>query len=197
MDSKTRREVAVSTTIGIEARVRERWIESAMGEPSAADRAFAARLEALRPLLARAAGAILRRADDVDDAVQDALLRMVRSARQFDARRGTLEAWAREIARNVALDMLQRLQPASLKDPGAAPAPPQSPPLEAEEIRGRLRKAVDALPDPQRCAFLLVHQEGLSHEATARALSISLETLRARLYRARQNLRSSLKEYAP
>lgn len=177
--------------------MRERWIESAIGEPSAADRAFVARLESLRPLLARVAGAILRRADDVDDAVQDALLRMVRNARQFDARKGTLETWAREIVRNVALDMLQRLQPANLNDTGAAPAPAESPPLEAEEIRGRLRKAVDALPDPQRCAFLLIHQEGLNHEAAASALNISLETLRARLYRARQNLRISLKEYAP
>ena len=53
------------------------------------------------------------------------------------------------------------------------------------------------VPDPQRMAFLLVHQEGLAHPEASQELRISQETLRARLYRARIQLRGTLKDLRP
>lgn len=162
-----------------------------------ADSALIAKLEALRPVLNRTASAILRRHDDVDDAVQEAMLRLVRNADRFDPKKGSLAALARTTVRHVALNMLERLHPEPMNENAAPEARPSKPPLEAEEVRGHLRKAVDALPDAQRMAFLLVHQEGLSHKDVANELRISQETLRARLYRARMELRTLLKEFAP
>ncbi|MCW8133907.1 MAG: sigma-70 family RNA polymerase sigma factor [Planctomycetota bacterium] len=165
---------------------------------SPADARLVSKLEALRPLLMRTASAMLRRSDDADDAVQEALLRLVRNADRYDPEKGTLEGLARTTVRRVALDMLARLRPEPAGDAAQeAPAPAVRPPLEAEEVRTRLRAAVDRLGDPQRTAFLLVHQEGLTHEEAARDLRISQETLRARLYRARIELRALLKEFAP
>src|ERR1700716_719049 len=43
-----------------------------------------------------------------DDVVQAPFERGWRNAARFDARRGTLEAWAHRIARNVALGLLRR-----------------------------------------------------------------------------------------
>jgi RNA polymerase sigma-70 factor (ECF subfamily) len=189
----------LSTTIFAEALLNSSRIEpgAASSSSTGPEAVFHARLEALRPLLTRAALAILRRSDDAEDAVQEALLRLVRNAGAFDERKGTLAAFARTTVRRVALDMLARLAPRPSAAADAAEAPAYAETLEAEEIRGKLRRAVDALPDPQRVAFLLVHQEGLNHEDAAKELNIAQETLRARLYRARMSLRAALKEFAP
>lgn len=155
---------------------------------------------ALQPVLRRTASAILRRADDIDDAVQEALLRLIRNAGHFDPRKGTREALARVTVRRVALDMLARTSPVYAgrePEPPLAAEPGRVAPVEAAEVRGRLRRAVESLPDPQRVAFLLVHQEGLSHEEAARELGLSQESLRARLYRSRLTLRIALKDLAP
>src|SRR5205085_6411070 len=47
-------------------------------------------------------------AASAEDVVQDTFERVWRNAGRFDARRGTLEAWAHRIARNVALGLLRR-----------------------------------------------------------------------------------------
>ena len=154
-------------------------------------------LESIRPLLRRSAQSVLRRNEDVEDAVQEALLRLMKNATSFDPRRGSLQTLGRTTVRRIALDMLARKSPIASSDTLDPVAPEEKHPLEAEQIKGRLRLAVDALPDPQRVAFLLVHQEGLSHEKAARELGVSSESLRARLYRARCQLRVALKDLAP
>lgn len=156
-------------------------------------------LEALRPALCRSAGAILRRQEDVEDAVQEAMLRIVRQGARLDPEPRLLRAFACTIARRVALDMLARKQPLSAGDTleSAADEISSAPPLDNDHLTGRLNQAVDKLPDLQRIAFLLVHQEGLAHPDAAQELRISQETLRARLYRARLQLRSALKDLRP
>ena len=160
--------------------------------------AYLASIEVLRPKLRRSAAAILRRAEDIDDAVQETLLKLIRHAGRFDDRRGTLEALGRTTVRRVALDMLARKNPLLLQEELLdAAAPIENTPLDAEQIRGRLTAAVDDLPDPQRVAFLLVHQEGLKPAEAARELGLSADSLRARLYRARGLLRSALRDLRP
>lgn len=137
---------------------------------------------------------MLRKEQDREDAVQEAMLRLVKGKDRFDPKRGTLLALGRTTVRRIALDVLSRRAPEIPERPIEAVAPAAPAPLEAEQVRGRLMSAVDALPDPQRVAFLLVHQEGLSHDAASEELKISKEGLRARLYRARCQLRIALKD---
>lgn len=153
-------------------------------------------LERLRPLLRRSAGAILRRTEDIEDAVQEASMKLLRYGAREEIRIGSLEALARTTVRRVALDQLSKRRPVSREALEPA-APERAEALEAAEVRGRLRDAVERLPDSQRTAFLMVFQEGLSHEDAARELDVSAESLRARLYRARQQLRVWLKDLAP
>jgi RNA polymerase sigma-70 factor (ECF subfamily) len=156
-------------------------------------------LEQLRPVLRRSAGAILRREDDIEDAVQEALLRILRQGARLDPQPKMLRAFACTTVRRVALDMLARKQPLAAGDTleFAAGEIQNAPALDREHINGRLTQAVNKLPDPQRMAFLLVHQEGLTHPEAAQELRISHETLRARLYRARLQLRTELKDLRP
>ena len=159
-----------------------------------------AELEAIRPALRRSAAAVLRRSNDVEDAVQEAMLRIVRHAQRGSIERNTLIALGCTTARRVALDMLARRTPIAAGNIGELAEQPVVDPgqtLDAAHVKGRLRHAVEALPDGQRIAFLLVFQEGLSHPDAARELRISSETLRARLFRARCHLRTALKDLRP
>ena len=159
-------------------------------------------LEAVRPAMIRSAGAILRNREDIEDAVQEGVLRLLRSGICIDTARGTLAAYACTTVRRVAFDLLRRrgtvICGSGIDDDHAAPMDAAlSEPLDAAHVRDRLRGAVDRLPDAQRVAFLLVMQEGLPHAEAARELRISQETLRARLHRARKQLRERLKDLQP
>lgn len=171
-------------------------VSAAKGEPSAIT---GPELESVRPAMVRSASAILRRAEDVEDAVQEALLRILRSNTRVETSRGSLAAFACTTVRRVALDQLARRTPLATGaiDDSVAPPPAVAEPLDAAHVKNRLRDAVDELPDAQRSAFLLVHQEGLSHAEAAQELRISHETLRSRLFRARTQLRHTLKDLRP
>jgi RNA polymerase sigma-70 factor (ECF subfamily) len=63
------------------------------------------------------------------------------------------------------------------------------------EARQELEGAIHALPEKLRAVFVLRELEGLSTEATAAALDLSLDVVKTRLHRARLWLRERLAEY--
>jgi RNA polymerase sigma-70 factor (ECF subfamily) len=64
------------------------------------------------------------------------------------------------------------------------------------EIRDRLRAALDRLTPEQREAFVLKHVEGLSYEEIAALMNTSVASLKMRVHRAREALRSLLEDFA-
>jgi RNA polymerase sigma-70 factor (ECF subfamily) len=72
----------------------------------------------------------------------------------------------------------------SAVDPAAA--------AERGEIAGRVRAAVDGLPEDQRMAVLLSKYEGLSYRELADAMGRSVPAVKSLLVRARDNLRRTL-----
>ena len=62
----------------------------------------------------------------------------------------------------------------------------------AKELRGRIQQAVDELPEIYRTVFIIRDVEGLSTEETAEVLQISVPTVKTRLHRAHQALRTLL-----
>jgi RNA polymerase sigma-70 factor (ECF subfamily) len=67
--------------------------------------------------------------------------------------------------------------------------------LQSDELRRRIQKAVDELPDIYRTVFLIRDVEGLSTEETAEVLEISIPTVKTRLHRARLALRDAITRY--
>jgi len=67
--------------------------------------------------------------------------------------------------------------------------------LQSDELRGRIQKAVDELPEIYRTVFLIRDVEGLSTEETAEVLEISIPTVKTRLHRARLALRDAITRY--
>lgn len=67
--------------------------------------------------------------------------------------------------------------------------------LQSDELRRRIQKAVDELPEIYRTVFLVRDVEGLSTEETAEVLEISVPTVKTRLHRARIALRNEISRY--
>jgi len=67
--------------------------------------------------------------------------------------------------------------------------------LQSDELRRRIQKAVDELPEIYRTVFIIRDVEGLSTEETAEVLEISIPTVKTRLHRARLALRDAITRY--
>ena len=66
--------------------------------------------------------------------------------------------------------------------------------LAQKELAERLQRALDGLPFDQRTAIVLREIDGLSYEEIAFSLGVAIGTVKSRLTRARQALRSELRE---
>ena len=74
-----------------------------------------------------------------------------------------------------------------------APDPDPEEEFIRKEKMQRLNEAVENLPPHYRIMLVLRHQENLSYEEIADSLDIPLGTVKARIHRAREMLKSSLK----
>ena len=65
--------------------------------------------------------------------------------------------------------------------------------LQERETAGRVWQALDALPFDQRAVIILREIDGLSYEEIATSLGVAVGTVKSRLARARETLRSTLR----
>ena len=64
------------------------------------------------------------------------------------------------------------------------------------DLKARLARAVDDLPEGYRTVFLMHDVEGYTHEEIGAALDVETGTSKAQLSRARAKLREALKDFA-
>jgi RNA polymerase sigma-70 factor (ECF subfamily) len=177
-----------------DASEEERLVVAARGGDRAALAALLDKSEgAARGLVLQMLGA---RAD-VDDLLQEARLRAVRSIAGFELR-SAFQTWFCRIALNLAVSELRRRRKAEAAplagagESGEVSREDPSRDAERRELRERLAAAVDRLPAGLRQAFDLVHREGLAPAAAAERLGLPAPTLRTRLFHARRRLREAL-----
>lgn len=136
--------------------------------------------------------------EDARDVVQEAYLRAFRGVRSFrgDAQFST---WMYRITANCAATHLGRRNRHRHDEldegaPVADPRPDHDPQLwaDADDVRGRLRVALDGLPPRLRSVVILRDVYDLPHEAIAAELGISESAAKVRLHRARNRLRDQL-----
>lgn len=131
---------------------------------------------------------VVGRPETARDLTQEVFLRVTRAeVPQLDA--AGHRAWVFKIARNLVLNHLRdghrQGRAVSIAD-GDVPAPP------TQEMAAAIRQALGALADVDRDVFLLRESAGLSYEEIASACDLSVEGVRGRLRRAREQLRQSL-----
>jgi len=160
----------------------------------------------------RMARIALRHEHDALDAVQDAMLQLVRryAARPAEEWRPLfyriLENRIRDLQRRrtVRGRVMAWLPAWNSDDAEAGPDPVQAAPdpapgpvarLESSEIMAALERALQTLPERQRQAFLLRNLEGMDVAETAAAMGCSAGSVKTHYFRALQSLRTQLGEF--
>jgi RNA polymerase sigma-70 factor (ECF subfamily) len=125
-----------------------------------------------------------------EDATQDCFAALWRSPHRYTEQRGSMRAFLVGIARNVILKKWRKDQRwSSLEEEAFTAEPLDAQRLEAADLVGR---AVGSLPPLQREVLILFEYEGMTLEEIARTVAVDVGAVKARLHRARQNLRQML-----
>jgi len=165
--------------------------------------AFRAIMQRHNQRLFRVARAVVSNDDEAEDVLQDAYLKAFAAIGLFRGDCG-LNTWLTAITLNEARGRLRRRRPDESLEvmekngvrvipfPGMAEIPDPEAEAVRSETRRLLERAIDELPHEFRLVFMLRDVEGLSVEETAAQLDLNPQTVRTRLFRARQSLRQSL-----
>jgi RNA polymerase sigma-70 factor (ECF subfamily) len=138
-----------------------------------------------------------------DDLAQESFIKAFYSLKSF--KEGySFYSWVYKICMNLTINYLKRQKftvsesqlPQGLlelvEDTGKADASEE---LVRDELTRKIEKEIDHLPPEFRAVFILKTYEELSYEEIANALKISKGTVMSRLFRARERLQKSLKDY--
>jgi RNA polymerase sigma-70 factor (ECF subfamily) len=110
----------------------------------------------------------------------------------------SLSTWLHSIATSVILNGLKKVQRIHGREIGGNELPEVMISVRDAEpdLKLRLRRAIEALPDGYRTVFVMHDVEGFTHEEIGAALGIQTGTSKAQLSRARAKLRDELSDFA-
>ena len=168
-------------------------IGRSLGEPEAFGLIYDRHAPALLRFLGRRAGA------KIAEGVLGELFRIAFERRTtFDASRASALPWLYGIGSNL-LRKHRRSEARRLRASARMATGPQAEDrqasaaaAEASVLFSRVADAIEALPDGEREALLLIVWEDLSYQSVAEALELPIGTVRSRLNRARTQLRELL-----
>lgn len=139
------------------------------------------------------ARAIVLSHEDAEDVVQEAFFHAYRALDRFIPGQA-FGAWLHRIVANAALDVTRRRKVRETDELSDAHASPFRDPAESDELRIRLRRALDGLPARQRAVIVLHDVEGYRHADIGMLLDIPEGTARSDLHHARATLRAALND---
>jgi RNA polymerase sigma-70 factor (ECF subfamily) len=155
-----------------------------------ARRAFEKQLLNIIPDMRAFARFLVRNHTDADDLVQDAVIRALRSYRQFDL--GTnMKAWAFTILRNTRFNDLRKRRFDGDDELDLALRPTPANQLHRVELTEVLA-VLATLKPVHREVLTLIRASGLSYEEAAQVMNCKLGTIKSRLNRADAALRDAL-----
>jgi RNA polymerase sigma-70 factor (ECF subfamily) len=133
--------------------------------------------------------------EDAADAAQDAFVRAYQALPRFrgDA---AFSTWLHRIATNAALDLIRRRPAHAPVDLSLADRGPGGPEHEADrrETGRRVHAALAQIPAEFRVAVVLRDLQGFDYEEIARILAVPVGTVRSRISRGREALRTRLSD---
>lgn len=137
---------------------------------------------------------MLRDERDAEDACQEVFLTVLRRWDQLGSVQKPLP-WLMKVARLTCLWVRRKRR----KDPGIGEAEIDAavdpgPPVEPGEDLGRVREAVERLPERYQAVLTMHYQQGMSQEEIAEAMELSRGALRVLLHRAVMRLRQEVRK---
>ncbi len=144
---------------------------------------------------------LTRNPPEADDLVQETYLRAFRFSHRFQA--GThLRAWLFQILRNTFLTFYRlRERETAIADDGVpdwdVPMFQNAPEYTASAMEAHtdLERAMSRLPEEFRTVLLLAEVEGMPLEEVARVMGCPVGTVKSRIFRAKERLRTLLSDY--
>jgi RNA polymerase sigma-70 factor (ECF subfamily) len=136
---------------------------------------------------------------DRDDLVQDVFLIVHRRLHSFDGQ--NLAGWLYQITRHRVRDFRRLrwfrlfLTRARVDDTRASTAQGPEAALGNKETQQLLARLLAKLPEAQRAAFVLFEVEGYSGQEIARLQGVPINTVWARIHKARTKLATTLKRH--
>jgi RNA polymerase sigma-70 factor (ECF subfamily) len=143
-------------------------------------------------LRAAAAGLCRGRPAELDDLIQDTFERALRHFRANRTPPDNMRAWLVSIMRHVFVDRLRASRVHVPCDDDLAQPVPEPQPIWADVSVEDVRRALRDVDAPLREAFELHYLQGRPYVEVAATLSIPVNTVANRLYRARKALREAL-----
>jgi RNA polymerase sigma-70 factor, ECF subfamily len=138
---------------------------------------------------------IVRRADLVEEVLNDVMLAIWRSAEGFDGR-SRPSTWIFGIAYHKALKALSRRPTPENREEESPPEPVDGEEPESlfarRELAGALGRALHALPAEQRAVVEMTYYYGLSYQEIAEIAGCPVNTVKTRMFHARRRLRELL-----
>jgi RNA polymerase sigma-70 factor (ECF subfamily) len=143
---------------------------------------------------------LLGSVESAEDVTHDCFLSLIRSPGNFQSRRASLRTYLFAAARNLAFKHFRKVgRETTLRDlhedPGIGEREQPLARLLDEELTAHIRDAVVNLPPLQREALVLFEYEGLAMSEIASIVGADIGAVKARLYRARERLRTVLGPY--
>ena len=131
------------------------------------------------------------------DCTQDTFVRAFERLESFRGE-AAFSTWLYAIATSVALNALRKVRRRGERERDLDEASELGESRrEAEpDLKVRLARAIDDLPEGYRAVFVMHDVEGYTHEEIGAALGVETGTSKARLSRARARLRETLKDFA-
>jgi RNA polymerase sigma factor (sigma-70 family) len=158
----------------------------------AGELAFAALLDRHGPMVLGICGRLLGDPNDAEDALQATFLVLARKARSLRVR-DTIGPWLHAVAHRIATRAVSdRARRRRHERAAAAVAATAIGPAEPDEVGPVLHDEIGRLPESFRAPIVLCYLEGLTHDQAALRLGWPVGTVRSRLSRGRDRLRSRL-----
>ncbi len=142
------------------------------------------------------AAMLLRDPIEAQDVTQETMIRLWQHKDKVETEAARF--WLRRTAHNLCVDRIRRsksrpeseLEPAEGFTPASEPGPERL--AESVELGEAIQAALAKLSTDDRAVLILREVQGLPYDEIAYALDVPLGTLKARLHRARENLRRRL-----
>ena len=131
-----------------------------------------------------------------EEVLQEVFLEIWRSASTFSPSRGSARAWAVTMARRRAIDRVRSSQAARDREDQWHGYMPDTD-LTVQAVEDRLvgqdvRRALDAVGEPQRSTLVMAYFTGLTHREIARRTDTPLGTVKTRIRDGMARLRREL-----
>jgi RNA polymerase sigma-70 factor (ECF subfamily) len=143
---------------------------------------------------------------EAEDLTQEAFIKAYNSIHSFNAEYA-FSTWLFKIATNNCIDFFRKrklktysmdrkikYKEDEIQQEYADPQPDAEREIIAGEKSKKINKAIDELPEKYRVVIVLRHRDEKSYEEIAKELALPLGTVKARIFRAREMLKKSLKD---